>query len=73
MPSTPPEMHVELTSKGEVRSIAAAGAEIKGALKPTFWAKRPDKERFLRAARAAYDTARARASRTGQARASGRA
>ena len=36
------EMHVELTSKGEVRLIAAAGAEVKGAVKLTFRAKRPD-------------------------------
>ena len=36
------EMHVELTSKGEVRLIAAAGAEVKGAIKLTFRAKRPD-------------------------------
>ena len=33
------EMHVELTSKGEVRLIAAACAEVKGAFKLTFRAK----------------------------------
>jgi hypothetical protein len=33
------EMHVELTSKGEVRLIAAAGAEVKGAFKLTFRAR----------------------------------
>ena len=35
------ELHVELTSKGEVRLIAAAGAEVRGAIKLTFRARRP--------------------------------
>jgi len=33
------EMHVELTPKGEVRLIAAAAAEVRGAFRLTFRAK----------------------------------
>jgi hypothetical protein len=34
------EMYVELTSKGEIRLVAAAGADIRGAIKLTFRANR---------------------------------
>jgi len=38
------EMHVELTSKGEIRLVAAAAAEVKGAIKLTFRTKRHEQE-----------------------------
>jgi hypothetical protein len=36
------EMHVVLTSKGEIRLVAAAGGEVKGAIKLTFRARRKE-------------------------------
>jgi len=39
------EMHVELTSRGEVRLIAAAGADVKGAIKLMFRAKQEGTQR----------------------------
>jgi hypothetical protein len=36
-------MHVELTSKGEIRPITAAGAEVKGAFKLIFYAKQAER------------------------------
>jgi len=36
------EMHIELTSKGEIRLVAAANADVRGAIKLTFRARRPE-------------------------------
>jgi len=34
------EMHIELTSKGEIRLVASANADVRGAIKLTFRARR---------------------------------